>query len=117
MKSYSIAKSYTLRPGPRYRSEGVSHSGEDFRETVLAPLIKEAINNKQQVLIDLDGVLGYGPSFLEESFGGLIREEHIDYEDIKRVLIIKSDDDPRFKQRIEERYLPQAHDKSIIAKS
>ena len=44
-------------------------------------------------LIDLDGTAGYGTSFLEEVFGGLVRIEHLSYEDLKKHLKIKSDEE------------------------
>ncbi|MGN4979434.1 MULTISPECIES: STAS-like domain-containing protein [unclassified Aeromonas] len=55
-------------PGARYRKLG-PYSGEEFRDDVLIPAIKD--NN--HVIVNFDGVFGYGSSFLEEVFGGLIR--------------------------------------------
>jgi hypothetical protein len=57
-------------PGPRNESIGV-FSGERFREEVLLPAIREY--GIGEISIDLDGTAGYGSSFLEEAFGGLIR--------------------------------------------
>jgi hypothetical protein len=48
-------------------------SGEEFREELLEPALKQAIEQKHVLTIILDGVSGYGSSFLEESFGGLVR--------------------------------------------
>lgn len=104
---YSIAQNYTLTPGPRYRDEG-QNSGEDFRKKVLTGLVKKAIQTGEKLIIDLDGTEGYGPSFLEESFGGLIRVEGIDYSALMKVLEIKSDEEPKYKKRILEQYLPDA---------
>lgn len=59
---------FSLFPGPRYRHLGEA-SGEEFRDTVLLPKLKE----RGDWIINLDGVAGYGSSFLEESFGGCIR--------------------------------------------
>ncbi|MAE23421.1 DUF4325 domain-containing protein [Pseudomonas chengduensis] len=57
-------------PGPRYEQHG-PNSGERFRREVLL----EAISKKpEKIIVNLDGVLGYGSSFLEEAFGGLIRD-------------------------------------------
>lgn len=72
MITYSIANDYTDTPGPRYESEGL-YSGENFRNQVLLKLIEEAKQNKTKILIDLDGGYGYPTSFLEESFGGVVR--------------------------------------------
>lgn len=73
MIKYSIAKQYTDIPGPRYENEG-KFSGEDFRKTVLVDLLSQAKNNNVKVEINLDGGYGYPTSFLEESFGGLVRD-------------------------------------------
>jgi len=64
----SIAHDFSRFPAGRYLSDG-PYSGEKFRETCLTPLLREG----KSVTIDLDGVLGYGSSFLEEAFGGLVR--------------------------------------------
>lgn len=63
-------RDYTRFPGPRYKRLG-PYSGEWFRVDILQPAVAAY---GDQVTIDLDGVLGYGSSFLEESFAGLIRE-------------------------------------------
>src|SRR5690606_13973127 len=65
---------FSKTPGSRYRDEGrKAHSGEEFREEILEPKFKIAIANDQKILIDLDGTIGYGTSWLEEVFGGLAR--------------------------------------------
>lgn len=58
----------TRYPGPRYIALG-PNSGEEFREQYLIDALK--INT--EVSVNLDGVLGYGSSFLEEIFGGIVR--------------------------------------------
>ena len=55
-------------PGARYKHLG-PHSGEAFRDDVILPAIKSG----KDIYINFDGVFGYGSSFLEEVFGGLIR--------------------------------------------
>lgn len=91
----SILKDFSRIPGPRYVSEG-KFSGEQFRKEVLVLKVKAAMESGSEILIDLDGVSGYGTSFLEESFGGLIREEHIPYEFLKSKLKLKSEEDPDY---------------------
>lgn len=59
---------FTRYPGPRYVALG-KNSGEEFREKHLIATLKE----NPQVVVHLDGVLGYGSSFLEEIFGGVVR--------------------------------------------
>ncbi|ELE7135197.1 STAS-like domain-containing protein [Vibrio harveyi] len=59
---------FTKYPGPRYIALG-DNSGEKFREEFLIKTLKE----DPEVRVNLDGVLGYGSSFLEEIFGGVVR--------------------------------------------
>lgn len=67
-----ISKDFSATPGSRYINEG-KYSGEEFRETLLKPKFIEAKNNKEKLIIYLDGGYGYPTSFLEEAFGGLAR--------------------------------------------
>ena len=66
-----VAK-YSKFPGPRYKKDGPG-SGESFREEVLKPALRKAISEGGRVNVVLDNVAGYGSSFLEEAFGGLVR--------------------------------------------
>ena len=54
--------------------------------------IKSIENEKLK--IDLDGGYGYGSSFLEEAFGGLIRDLDEDYKQALEIIQIKSNDEP-----------------------
>lgn len=69
-KTINIAKEYTRFPGGRYPQDGKGN-GTDFRKKFLVPVLKE----QSHALIVLDGAAGYPSSFLEEAFGGLVREE------------------------------------------
>ena len=88
----SIARDYSKTPGGRFKKEG-SFSGEDFRESVLLPAYKMAKEKDEILEVNLDGGYGYGSSFLEEAFGGLVRQIRSD-DVIKRILII-SNEEPR----------------------
>ena len=76
MKTIRIAEHFPF-PGPRYERIG-PQSGEEFRKFLIKRL-KDfygedySQNNNLQITIDLDGTIGYGSSFLEEGFGGLLR--------------------------------------------
>ncbi|WP_285259224.1 STAS-like domain-containing protein [Halopseudomonas bauzanensis] len=61
---------FTEYPGPRHESIG-EFSGERFRDEVLLKAIE--VHGIEQIRVDLDGTAGYGSSFLEEAFGGMIR--------------------------------------------
>lgn len=65
----NIANEFSKFPAGRYLTDG-PHSGQAFREKLLVPNLKD----ENHVTVELDGVIGYGSSFLEEAFGGLIRE-------------------------------------------
>lgn len=94
-----IATDFSRIPGARYPIEG-DFSGQEFRKRVLLPKLKEAINKHEILTVDLDGTAGLGTSFLEESFGGLIREDHIKYEDIKQTLRFISTEEPDYIEEI-----------------
>lgn len=68
VKMIDVGTDFSEFPAGRYRTDG-DFSGEVFREDVLVP----ALRDNERVEIKLDGAMGYGSSFLEEAFGGLIR--------------------------------------------
>lgn len=80
-----IATEFSRSPAGRFAVDG-PHSGEIFREQFLYPRLAGG----STVEVDLDGTLGCGSSFLEEAFGGLIREKKMSLEDLTRRLRIKS---------------------------
>ncbi len=71
MTTISIASHFSRYPGGRFRKDG-PYSGEEFRDDLLIP----ALNKGESLVIEMDGVRGYGSSFLEEVFGGLVRLGH-----------------------------------------
>lgn len=84
-KIIAVADEFTRAPIGRKRTDG-PYSGERFREEFLYP----ALIQYDEVEVLLDGTLGYGSSFLDEAFGGLIRENHIPLQEIMKKLIITS---------------------------
>lgn len=69
-KVINIEHDFSRYPAGRYESDG-PYNGQTFREKILVP----ALSGKTgKVLIELDGARGYGSSFLEEAFGGLVRD-------------------------------------------
>lgn len=91
----NIAVDFSRIPGARYPEEG-DFSGQEFRQTILLPKLQEAIKKKEMVTINLDGTAGLGTSFLEESFGGLIRVDKFDIESLKNTLEFISEEDPDY---------------------
>tara|TARA_Y100000310_G_C20446694_1_gene698761 strand:+ start:22 stop:336 length:315 start_codon:yes stop_codon:yes gene_type:complete len=62
--------------------------GEEFRKTHLVPHLKD----KKKVIILLDGTMGYTSAFLEEAFGGLVREEGFNNKELQMNLELESKD-------------------------
>ena len=91
----NVARDFSKNPSGRYIKDGKT-SGEVFLKNVLLP----AVNTHDLVEIDFDGVRGYGSSFLEEAFGGFIRETKMTLvEFFKKVIIITKD--PLLEQEIQ----------------
>ena len=85
MKQIDISKNFSDVPAGRYKKDG-PNSGERFRNDFLMP----ALQAGEKVEVILDGAEGYGSSFLEEAFGGLIRNADYTREYIASNLIIIS---------------------------
>lgn len=80
----SVVSDFSDEPYGRFRSDG-SDSAERFRDDLLIP----ALRQHDRVIVDLRGAF-YGSSFLEETFGGLVRLG-FKYDDLKEKLIIEHD--------------------------
>ncbi|MDY9918551.1 protein of unknown function [Porphyromonadaceae bacterium KH3R12] len=104
-----IASDFSRIPGARFPEEG-DFSGQQFRQEILLPKLKEAIDIKEILEIDLDGTAGLGTSFLEESFGGLIRIDNLNYQAIIDTIKFVSNDDPEYIEEINN-YLKEADEK------
>jgi hypothetical protein len=68
MITVRVASDFSRHPAGRFLGDG-PYSGEAFRKKFLEP----NLNGSEQLTIELDGARGYGSSFLEEAFGGLVR--------------------------------------------
>jgi hypothetical protein len=97
----SIKENFISTPGPRYKKEG-KWSGEQLRIDLIYPNFIKAIEENKKFFIDLDGTSGYGTSFLEEVFGGLIRINKLKYSEINNLLELKSEEEPYLIEDIEE---------------
>lgn len=104
MKTYFISKDYSPITGLRYCKRS-AHSGEDFYHTKLNGWFKDAYENDEKLTIVLDGGEdGYGPSFLDESFGNLVYDFTLEV--VKRLLHIDSIGDPEWGENIEDETFP-----------
>lgn len=87
MIAINVATDFTRFPSGRYARNG-STSGEGFRKKCL----EEPLLRGEQVVVDLDGTVGYGSSFLEEAFGGLVRSLRLSSEVVLHRVALKSAD-------------------------
>jgi len=64
VQTINFARDFTDCPGGRYARYG-EFSGEEFRDRLLIP----ALEANDLVILQMDGVLGFPASFLDEAFG------------------------------------------------
>lgn len=105
----NIVTDFSRTPGVRYKSEG-PFSGEEFRTRVLLPKCKQALSAKCKLKVVLDGTAGLGTSFLEESFGGLIREDNLNYSELINTMFFVSEENPDYIDEIKE-YMKDAYER------
>lgn len=89
-----VGADFTPFPAGRTRSDG-PFCGEVFRDKFLRP----HLDKHEAVIVVLDTALGYGSSFLEEAFGGLIRLEYPKEEVLSLIRLETAD--PFLKEEIE----------------
>lgn len=88
-----VSTAFSRFPGGRYPSDG-SFCGQTFREDILVPALKAG---HKKIIIDISGVEGMGSSFIDEAFGGLIRENHFNPGELTdRIEVVYDDDDLEF---------------------
>ena len=93
----NIAKDFHDAPAGRFPEDGDYH-GERFRTEFLLPALKSG----DDVFIDMDSTDGYGSSFLEEAFGGLVRLCGYTAEELHSRIKLKSDEDESFIEEVWE---------------
>lgn len=101
MATVNVAKDFTKYPAGRYKRHGTT-SGEAFRDRFLVPFLLK----KEKVVIELDGTIGYGSSFLEEAFGGTVRATHLAPDEVLSLIELVSRD--RSLQEEIRRYIKDA---------
>ncbi|MGE5437953.1 MAG: STAS-like domain-containing protein [Syntrophothermus sp.] len=112
MIKINIARDFSDTPGARYYTDGPK-SGQEFRETMLEKYFEDPSNNTI-VEIELDGVEGYGTSFLEESFGGLVR--YFGRQRVKSKIILKAEVLTKFKD-LSLKYIENAQESILDYKT
>lgn len=96
MNTVNVARDFTRYPSGRKIDSGPT-SGEEFGARFLIP----HLNSQSHVVIELDGTIGYGSSFLEEAFGGAVRKTAITAADFFKLVELRSKD-PALVQEIHE---------------
>jgi hypothetical protein len=107
MTTINIARQFSRYPAGRYAKDG-PFTGEIFRNKYLIP----ALNAKEEhVIVEFDGTRGLASSFLEEAFGGLVREG-FDKETLLSRLELRSTDESipiEIREYINEAVQAQVH--------
>lgn len=87
MKVITIVDDFSRSPYRRKSEEVLAGeedtTGEKFRKTLLTP----ALQTHDKVKVILTGYNRYARSFLDEAFGGLIREDGFTYQELQEKLI------------------------------
>ncbi len=107
-----VARDFSRYPGGRYEADG-DFSGEAFRNEKLLPALRRGLATGHVVIVDIDGAAGYPSSFLEEAFGGLVREGHFGADQLARALRIKAG--PLFEsyRLLAEKYIREAKPRKL----
>jgi hypothetical protein len=106
---------YAPSPGGRFISDG-AFSGEWFRDEILAPALQKASAESDKLVVILDGTSGYGSSFLEEAFGGLIRLRRLPPRTVRETLKIEAKSALyRPYKALAEKYIASAKPETVAA--
>ncbi|HDT1126738.1 TPA: STAS-like domain-containing protein [Morganella morganii subsp. morganii] len=103
-KIITIVNDFSKKPYGRYPGDGDSN-GEVFRKKYLVPALKES----DQVIVVLTGYNRYGRSFIDEAFGGLVRDEGFTKSELDNKLRCIHDDLPSIELLISERIEAAEH--------
>lgn len=105
LKTIVIAKDFSAYPAGRFLEDGEA-SGTAFRNKHLIPALNGGFDRVEVVF---DGVAGVGSSFLEEAFGGLIRETGMSKTALDERLVLKTNEpDLEDFVRLARRYIEDA---------
>lgn len=85
ISTIDIGAEFSSAPYGGHRVDS-DYSGERFREEFLEPIFTEPEKYSLPVNIVLDTVAAFSAAFLQEAFGGLVREGHATPEKIRAYL-------------------------------
>ena len=87
----SIADNFSQVPAGRYLVDG-PYSGEYFRDAFLLPALRSANTNRTTLTVNLDNTEGLGSSFLDEAFGGLVREHGYEPKELIKTIKLEGEE-------------------------
>lgn len=96
----NVLSDFSPYPGARFESDG-PFSGEEFYNKLLKPKMKEALEKKTKLIINLDGTNGYASSFIDQAFGVMLRGE-FNQKDIDETIEYISEEEPNLIKIIKE---------------
>lgn len=102
LRKIIVTEEFYPRPKGRYIDDAPGcelSSGEAFRKNILF----EALQQNDEVIVDLTGYNRYGRSFLDEAFGGLISRAGLKKSELDKKLTVKHDDVENFVTIVNER--------------
>ena len=85
----SVLNDFGEFPAGRFHPADGEYTGERFRNELLVPNLQKY----KKVIVVLDNDEGYGSSFLDEAFGGLVRANSINKDWLHEHLSIESSDE------------------------
>jgi len=107
-RNISVLDSFSEYPGLRHCAVS-DDSGEEFYHKVLNKEFKDALDNNEILIVNLDNTAGYAPSFLDEAFGNLVYD--FSMETVKNNINIISEEEPSWKDMIYEETFVQWEDR------
>lgn len=81
---------FTEYPGLRH-CDISDDSGEAFYHKILNHSFRKSLEADEKILINLDGTVGYPPSFIDEAIGNLVYDFTLEI--VKKYVEIKSDEE------------------------
>lgn len=87
-------------PGLRHCSVS-EFSGEEYYHKILNDAFKKAYENKEVLIVELDGTDAYASSFLDEAFGNLVYDFTV--ANVSRLIKIISNDEPHWIKMLQEK--------------
>lgn len=97
MKTIKVATEFSIIPSGRQIGDG-SATGKHFYEILVKAIL--GLDKNEKLIIDFDGVLTAGSSFLDEAFAGLIRNNILSKKDFNEIIEITATEHPEIKEKI-----------------